>query len=243
MKHYGLIGYPLEHSFSKKYFQDKFEKENIDADYNLFPISNLDSLKKILKEHNLYGINVTIPFKQRIIPLLDSIDEVAQFVNAVNCVLIQNSKLIGYNTDVIGFEKSFFKIPIYKKSKALIFGSGGASNAVKFILQKHRIEYIVVTRNDIQGCIMYQDLNENIFNSHNILINCTPVGMFPNIDDTLPLPYHFINKNHFAFDMIYNPEKSKFLQFCEGEGARIQNGLEMLEIQAEASYAIWTQSK
>jgi shikimate dehydrogenase len=243
LKHYGLIGFPLEHSFSKKYFQKKFEKELVEADYELFPIVNLDSLEKLVKEKKLDGFNVTIPFKQRIIPMLNSIDEVAKKIDAVNCVVIENGKLIGFNTDVIGFEQSFFKIPISKKSKALIFGSGGAANAVKHVLREHHLEFMVVSRNDIQGTLMYQDLNEEIFESYNLLINCTPVGMYPNIEDTLPLPFHLIDKKHFAFDMIYNPEKSKFLQFCEGEGARIQNGIEMLEIQAEASYAIWSQKK
>lgn len=243
MLHFGLIGYPLSHSFSESYFRKKFETENINAIYKNYQIENPDSLKTIIEENNLDGINVTIPFKEKIIPYLDEIDEQAKSVGAVNCIRISNSKLTGYNTDVIGFQKCFLDfLPKEKKYKALVFGSGGSSKTVSFCLKKNNIPYLIVSRNKIEDTFQYKDIDENILKEYNLLINTTPVGMYPIIDDALPLPYQFINENHFAFDLIYNPEKTKFLFLCEQKNASIKNGLEMLHIQAEESYQIFIKS-
>lgn len=241
MKHYGLIGYPLTHSFSKKYFTNKFEKESIDACYDNFSITEINKIKKTIIENNLSGINVTIPHKETIIPYIDEIDNEAKKVGAVNCVKVIQDKLIGYNTDIIGFEKSFipFISSIKKNKKALVFGTGGANKAVIYVLKKHQIPFLQVSRNEILGGITYSEIDETIMNDFSILINTTPVGTFPKIEEVLPLPFHLITKNHFVFDMVYNPEKTKLLSIAENEGAHIKNGLEMLHIQAEESWKIW----
>lgn len=188
------------------------------------------------------GLNVTIPYKEKIIPYLHEIDPIAQQVGAVNCITIRKGRLKGYNTDVIGFEESLLKHLSLRHKKALIFGAGGASLAVRYVLQKHHVPFLHVSRNEINEGITYGDLTEALFNDYTILINTTPVGMYPDVNDLLPIPYGFVSDKHFAFDMIYNPEKTKFLTFCEKEGAQILNGYEMLIIQAEASYSIFTNS-
>lgn len=241
MKKYGLIGFPLSHSFSQKYFTHKFENEGIDATYENFPILELNKIKKLIFENKLDGINVTIPHKESILEYLDEINIDAKKVGAVNCVKIINGKLIGYNTDILGFEKSFipFIAPNKKHNKALIFGTGGANKAVVYVLKKHQIPFLQVSRNDILGGITYADIDEQIMQEYSILINTTPVGTFPKIEDVLPLPFHFITKNHFVFDLVYNPDKTKLLSIAENEDANIKNGLEMLEIQAEEAWKIF----
>jgi shikimate dehydrogenase len=239
LKHYGLIGYPLSHSFSETYFHEKFEREQILATYQNFAIPTLDELHNLVVTHSLNGFNVTIPHKQKIIPLLDSIDPIAAQIGAVNCVCVCNGKLVGFNTDYIGFEESLLplvKLPI----KAMVFGTGGASQAITYVLQKHQIPFLRVSRNEIEHGITYADLNEQYLNDYHLLINCTPVGMYPMMDEVLPIPYQWINAFHVAYDLIYNPAKTPFLQFCEAKGATIQNGLHMLEIQAEEAYKLFT---
>lgn len=239
MKHYGLIGLPLKHSFSKKYFDNKFRKENIQACYSNFEIAHCEKLHQLINENQLDGLNVTIPFKQQVIHYLDEIDEVAKQIGAVNCIQIKQRKLKGFNTDIIGFEKSLLETTQLKNKKALIFGNGGASKAVAFVLHKHDVPFYNVSRNEIQGGLTYRELTDSIIGEHQLLINTTPVGMFPKIDEELPIPYKAINHTHTAFDLIYNPEKTNFLTFCEAEGATIQNGLNMLHYQAEAAYEIF----
>jgi shikimate dehydrogenase len=241
MKHYGLIGYPLAHSFSRNYFEDKFVNERIDASYSNFEISNGDDLLRLIKEYSLDGFNVTIPHKVNIIQYLNKISDDANEVGAVNCVTVRNNVLKGYNTDVFGFEKAILETTNLKSKKALIFGTGGSSRAVAFVLQKHNVPFKYVSRNDSYNGFSYADLNEEILNEYLLLINTTPVGMFPNIDDALPIPYQFVTKQHVAFDLIYNPEQTKFLFNCEMEGAMVQNGYNMLIYQAEESYRIFTQ--
>jgi shikimate dehydrogenase len=241
IKKYGLIGYPLEHSFSKNYFTQKFKKEGIQATYENFSISDLDDLKTLLSKNDIDGFNVTIPHKESIIHFLDEIDVDAKKVGAVNCVKILNNQYIGYNTDIIGFEKSFipFISSIQTPKKALVFGTGGANKAVLYVLQKHQIPFLQVSRNDILDGITYADIDEKIMQEYSILINTTPVGMFPKVDEVLPLPFHLITKKHFVFDLVYNPAKTKLLSIAENEGAHIKNGLEMLHIQAEEAWKIF----
>jgi shikimate dehydrogenase len=241
MKKFGLIGYPLEHSFSKFYFTEKFKKEGIQATYENFSLSNIDNLKTILSQNKVDGFNVTIPHKESIIHLLDDIDSEAKIVGAVNCVKISNNQLIGYNTDIIGFEKSFlpFISAIQSRKKALVFGTGGANKAVVYILKKHQIPFLQVSRNEILYGITYTDIDEKIMQEYSILINTTPVGMYPKVEEVLPIPYHLITDKHFVFDLVYNPEKSKLLLIAENQGAQIKNGLDMLHIQAEEAWKIF----
>ena len=235
MKHYGLIGYPLSHSFSSSFFQQKFERKRIDASYRNFEITSLDELSELIDSQQLDGFNVTIPFKQKIIPWLTSLDVTATQIQAVNCVKVHHGKLHGYNTDCIGFENSL--LPLLKDQiKALVFGTGGASLAIIYVLQKHQIPFLRVSRNEIANSISYADINQQLLQNYKLLINCTPLGMFPHTEEVLPIPYSWINDSHVAYDLIYNPEKTSFLQFCEAKGATIKNGLEMLQIQAEAAY-------
>ncbi|MBP6624291.1 MAG: shikimate dehydrogenase [Chitinophagaceae bacterium] len=238
MKKFGLIGYPLGHSFSKSYFEEKFAEQHIEASYDNFPLKELNEIPALIQLNQIQGFNVTIPYKEKIIQYLDEIDEVAKLIGAVNCVQIKEGRLIGYNTDVIGFELSLMKI-MQQPIQALVFGTGGSAQAVKFVLRKHQIPFQSVSRNEAKDCITYADLDENVMKQYHLLINTTPVGMYPHIDQVLPLPYQFISKKHIAFDLIYNPPKTKFLTFCEAEGAHIKNGLEMLYYQADESWRIF----
>ncbi len=238
MKKFGLIGYPLGHSFSKSYFEDKFATQHIEASYENFPLKDIHEIRKFIVDHNLQGLNVTIPYKESIIDFLDEIDETANMIGAVNCIHVKNGQLKGYNTDVIGFENSFMKL-IHQPLSALVFGTGGSAQAVKFVLKKHQIPFQSVSRHEAKDCITYADLNEEIFKKYHLLVNTTPLGMFPHIDQALPIPYQYIHKNHVAFDLIYNPLKTKFLAFCEAEGALIKNGLDMLYCQADESWRIF----
>lgn len=236
MKTYGLIGKNISYSFSRNYFANKFKKENIkNSQYINFDIDNLSELNNIFNTDN-YGFNVTIPYKEVIIPYLDSLDFHAEKIGAVNTIKIENEKKIGFNTDWIGFKKSIEPLLNSHHTKALILGTGGASKAVIYALDQLKIETLMVSR---YGEISYEDLSEEIIQNHAIIINCTPVGTFPNVDAAPEIPYHFITKNHLAYDLIYNPAETLFLKKCKEKGAVVKNGLEMLEIQAEASWKIW----
>lgn len=238
MRHFGLIGNPLSHSFSKDYFNQKFEDEGIEATYSNFALEDLDQLRELVESHSLAGFNVTIPYKEKILSKLDWIHPTAKQIGAVNCVHVQHGRYLGYNTDIIGFEQSL-KLFYSGHGPALVFGNGGASKAVTFVLNLLNIAYLVVSRNEILNGITYADLNRTILESHPLLINTTPVGTYPNIDACLPITYKWLNSQHFVYDLVYNPAKSKFLHFCEAEGASIKNGYEMLVIQAEESYKIY----
>lgn len=236
MKTYGLIGKNISYSFSRNYFANKFKKEDIkNSQYINFDIDNLSELNNIFNTDN-FGFNVTIPYKEAIIPYLDSLDFHAEKIGAVNTIKIENEKKIGFNTDWIGFKKSIEPLLNSHHTKALILGTGGASKAVIYALDQLKIETLMVSR---YGEISYEDLSEEIIQNHAIIINCTPVGTFPNVDAAPEIPYHFITKNHFAYDLIYNPAETLFLKKCKEKGAVVKNGLEMLEIQAEASWKIW----
>ncbi len=241
---YGLIGYPLDHAFSKKYFEKKFSEENIEAcKYHLFPISEIQRLPRLLKSHpNLLGLNVTTPYKELVISYLDDLDPVALSIGAVNTITVMHvgDRLLlkGYNTDILGMEKMFDGIDL--PDKALVFGSGGSSRAVRHVLKLKGVKSLTVSRDPMyDDQITYEEVNKEVLMSHKLIINCTPVGMYPKSDARHNIPYQFIGKDHFAMDLIYNPEKSKFLEACEAQGASIKNGFQMLTEQADQAWNIW----
>jgi len=239
MKTYGLIGKNISYSFSRNYFNNKFKNENIsNSQYVNFDIDNLSELSNIFNINN-YGFNVTIPYKETIIPYLNSLDFHAEQIGAVNIIQIKKGKKIGFNTDWIGFKKSLEPLLKLHHTKALILGTGGASKAVIYALKQLQIQTLIVSRN---GEITYEDLSEEIIQNHTIIINCTPVGTFPDTDLAPEIPYQFITKNHLVYDLIYNPAETLYLKKCKENGAVTKNGLQMLEIQAEESWKIWNSS-
>lgn len=242
MRRFGLIGYPLEHSFSQKYFTNKFALEKItDCVYDLFPIHEIHELHTIFETHpDLCGLNVTIPYKQLVLRHLNSTINIPQGVRACNCIKVVDGKLIGYNTDVVGFEKSLTPLLKPCHTKALILGHGGSSVAVAFVLEKLGIEFLIVSREiHDHANITYADLNGSIVGSHKLIINTTPLGMFPKTKESPEVPYKFLTAEHLCYDLIYNPSTTQFLKQAEEFGARIKNGEEMLRLQAEESWAIW----
>ena len=243
MRQFGLIGYPLSHSFSKKFFTDKFLKEKIeDAQYELYPIEHIELFPGLVKSlPNLVGINVTIPYKEQVLPYLDELSDVVAETGACNCIHLVNEKLIGYNTDVIGFEKSLLKKLKPTHQKALVLGTGGAAKAVFYVLRKLGIEYIVVSRNAGLTTISYDQLDSTILETHTLIINTTPLGMHPQLDTAPDIPYENLSEKHYLFDLVYNPAKTVFLMKGEQQGASIENGADMLIDQAIASWEIWNQ--
>ena len=243
MNVYGLIGNPLVHSFSKKYFTEKFEKKNLDdCRFELYPLEAISEFPDLV-EHvkDLQGLAVTIPYKESVIAFLDEVQEDAKKIGAVNCIKITANKLTGYNTDHIGFERSLKPLLQLHHRKALVLGSGGSSKAVQYVLDKLNISFLVVTRNNIpaNGFINYDTIDERIMYEYPLIINCTPVGMFPNDAEQPPLPYHFLNKKNLLFDLVYRPAETRFLLSGKESGATVKNGFEMLLIQAEENWRIW----
>ena len=237
---FGLIGKNIDYSFSKKYFSEKFKKENLDCTYSNFDIENISLIESILQKNGISGYNVTIPYKQEIIKFLDEIDEVAKDIGAVNTIKKIDNKNIGFNTDCIGFEKSL--IPLIENKKpdsALILGGGGASKAVKYVLKKIKINYSTVSRKEGKSEFIYENLNDVIINRFKMIINCSPVGTFPNINKCPNIPYKHLTKEHILYDLVYNPIESLFLRKGRELGCETKNGLEMLEIQANESWRIW----
>lgn len=240
MRQFGLIGKNISYSFSKSYFADKFKNENIvDAVYNVFDLNTIDEVENVFKEEGLVGFNVTIPYKQEIIQYLDELSPEAKEIDAVNTVLIKNGKKIGYNTDCYGFLHSIQPLLTPKHQKALVLGNGGAAKAVYYILNQLNINYKIVSRNYIENNFTYEDINENVLNNYQIIINCSPVGTFPNVVNAPLLPYNYINANHLLYDLIYNPPLTKFLENGQNKGSIIKNGHEMLVLQAEKAWEIW----
>lgn len=241
MRAFGLIGKPLSHSFSKKYFTEKFIKENIvDCSYELFELQSIDELPHLISSHSeLHGLNVTIPYKEVVLPFLQQQNDIVKAIGACNCIKIVDGKLYGFNTDVLGFKKSLTAHLSQHHKKALVLGSGGASKAIKHVLTQLGIEYLQVSRTRSNDAIAYVDLNEDLLQSHTLIINTTPLGTFPNVETAPAIPYEFISNKHFLFDVVYNPAKTKFLLEGEKHGAQILNGLEMLVYQAEESWRIW----
>ncbi len=243
MRLFGLIGYPLSHSFSQKYFTEKFLREGIeDTVFENFSIPSIGNLSQIITNHPLLkGLSVTIPYKKMVISFLDVTTEAVQKTGACNCIKVHNEKLIGYNTDVIGFEVSFVKQLQPHHQEALILGTGGAASAVAFSLNKLGIEYRFVSRTKRGDNFIYTDLNEEILREYQVIINCSPVGTSPAVDENPQIPYQYLTSQHYLFDLVYNPAKTKFLSEGEKQGATIQNGYEMLVLQAEESWKIWNE--
>jgi shikimate dehydrogenase len=244
MKGYGIIGYPLTHSFSQKYFTEKFQQEGIeDCIYAVYPIRSIYEIKDIIKQNpDLRGLNITIPYKQSVLRYLYSSKNIPPGLSACNCIKITDGEAWGYNTDVTGFEQSLLPHLENHHTKALILGNGGAAEAVKFVLQKLNINYKIVSRKIHDDAVLtYPDLNEAIIKENLLIINTTPLGTFPDIVEYPDIPYQYLTPQHHLFDLIYNPGKTLFLQKGAGQGATIQNGYEMLLIQAEESWKIWNE--
>ena len=240
MREFGLIGRNISYSFSKSYFADKFINENIvDAVYNVFDLQQIDEVEKVFATEGLVGFNVTIPYKQEIIPFLDELSPEAKTIGAVNTVLIKNGKRIGHNTDCYGFHHSILPLLDSHHKKALVLGNGGAAKAVFYILDELNIAYKIVSRTTLENQFTYDDLDKEIISQHQIIINCSPVGTFPNIENAPLLPYQFISEKHLLYDLIYNPPVTKFLENGQNNGAKIKNGHEMLVLQAEKAWKIW----
>lgn len=234
---FGIIGYPLSHSFSPAYFQEKFKREKINAQYKAFELKNITEFSELLKQQKeLIGFNVTVPYKQDIIQYLDALSAEAAEVGAVNCVYIKEGLLKGYNTDIIGFEKSLRPLLKNRHKKALILGSGGASLAVQYVLRSLDISFLTVSRTQHTT---YEMLDEQMMKEHLLIINTTPLGMYPQIQEAPQIPYQFLTPKHLLYDLIYNPEETKFLAHGKQHGAVVKNGFEMLHIQAEESWKIW----
>ncbi len=242
MRKFGLIGFPLGHSFSKKYFTDKFEKLQItDAEYDLYPIELVEKLDDIIASNpELEGVNVTIPHKETVIALLDDLSDEARQIGAVNCIRIKNGLKTGYNTDAFGFQQSIKPFLEPQHDRALILGTGGASKAVSYVLSKIGIDHLFVSRNPkASNELGYDQLNEMVMRHHKLIINTTPIGTFPSVDQCPDIPYEFMTEGHFAVDLVYNPEKTLFMQKSAEKGAMILNGYPMLQQQAEKSWEIW----
>ena len=241
MKRYGLIGHPLKHSQSRHYFNEKFEYEGLDCLYQHFDLKSLEELQEVMDRYpDLCGFNVTIPYKEAIIPLLDDIDPVAKAVGAVNVLKITEGKLIGYNTDVYGFEQLLNRAINGKTIEhALILGTGGASKAVQYVLRQKGIAYALVSRDATKGDYTYDTLTDEILNQNHLIINTTPLGMFPHIDDFPDLHYQGLSKKHVLIDLIYNPKETSFMELGKSWGAKAYGGLQMFEEQAKKTWEIF----
>lgn len=243
LRKFGLIGKQLSHSFSAEYFLQKFNNEGIhNAIYKAYELQETE-LKDFLYSTECIGLNVTIPYKESIIPFLDEMDEVAEKISSVNTIKVyRNGLKKGFNTDHLGFSKSLNNWNLPNLSKAMILGNGGASKAIRFVLKNLGISITQVSRVTKQGCLTYEELKESHIQEHQLIINCTPLGMYPNIDSSPFIPYHAIGNEHFIYDLVYNPTSTQFMEKARLQGAQIKNGLEMLQIQAEESWKIWNDS-
>jgi len=247
MKRYGIIGKSLSHSYSQQYFTKKIQKNNIlNAEYALIPIDNITEVKEILNNPTFFGFNVTNPFKKVIIPFLDDITVAAQEIGAVNCVIKNENRWIGHNTDVVGFEQTMQKVESLlrstsknKKHKALILGTGGASKAVGYVLMQKNIPFQLISRTKTENTLTYSEISHFIINHHTLIINTTPLGMFPNVKQMPPIPYSALNGKHILIDLIYNPAETLFLKEGKKRGAPTINGMEMFTAQAEKSWELF----
>jgi shikimate dehydrogenase len=240
MRTFGLIGYPLSHSFSVRYFAEKFSRENIaDAVYENFPLESIEELTILLRNKELSGLNVTIPYKESVIEYLDELDPFAEAIGAVNCIKFTNGKLKGFNTDIFGFGESLKQYLAGQRPDALILGTGGSSKAVSHALDEIGIKYHFVSRRKKAEWFTYHDLTAEVMAAHKLIINTTPIGMFPLSESKPELPYHFLSPEHYLYDLIYNPDETAFMHEGALRGAHTKNGLEMLYIQAEKNWQIW----
>src|SRR4051812_38347611 len=245
MRTFGIIGFPLSHSFSQRYFTQKFEQEGItDAVFKNYAIKDIDELENVLaSEPTLQGLAVTIPYKKAILPFLNTATDAVEQMGACNCIRIKDFNLTGYNTDIIGFEESFKTYLQSQHTKALVLGSGGAAAAVEYVLRKRGIEYHVVSRRALpeKNIIDYNAVDADLLQQYTVIINCTPLGTYPNVDEAPELPYQLLTSQHYLFDLVYNPPLTKFLALGQAQGATIKNGYDMLTIQAEHNWRIWNE--
>jgi len=242
MKRYGLIGYPLSHSFSQRYFTEKFEREGITGcTYSNFSLSSIDELPAVLADPELHGLNVTIPYKQQVLRFLTAMSPVVESIGACNCIKIDGASRVGHNTDVVGFERSLVKKLGSHHQQALILGTGGAAKAVEWVLDQLGIAYRSVSRTPRPdtGDLAYDDLDAGLVACYTLIVNTTPLGMYPEVDEYPPLPYEGIGPRHYLYDLVYNPERTQFLKRGAARGAVVENGHEMLLLQAEESWRIW----
>ena len=243
MDKYGLVGKDISYSFSRDYFKNKFEKEQITASYQNFDLPSLSNFREVItKEAQLKGLNVTIPYKEAILPFLDQIDEQAANIGAVNTIQIKNRRLVGYNTDCFGFMKSLFPLLEKQHTDALILGTGGASKAICYALKSLGIDYTFVSRNPSKGNLSYTEVTQEVLQKNFLIINCTPLGTYPNLDEAPAIPYDFLDHRHLLFDLVYNPPLSTFLANGKVRGSKLCNGQKMLEYQAERSWQIWNEA-
>ena len=239
MLKFGLLGRSLGHSFSKSFFTNYFVTNHIDAIYENIEIENIEDFTNVLKQ-NFSGLNVTSPYKEEVIPFLDGLDDVAKDIAAVNAIVIKNGKSIGFNTDAYGFQQSIKPFLSNKHERCMIFGTGGASKAVSYVLKTLGIDVIFISRNPkLKNEFSYEEVNDNMLNACKLVVNCTPVGTFPNSDEQVDIPYESLTKSHLVVDLIYNPQKTKLLEKAEQAGAMILNGESMLRHQALKSWEIW----
>ena len=245
MKRYGLIGHPLKHSFSRDLFTEKFEYEGLDCRYQNFDLKTIEELHDVMERYpDLCGFNVTIPYKEAIIPFLDDIDETAKQVGAVNVVKIENGKLKGYNTDVYGFEQLLARAINGKAIEhALLLGTGGASKAVQYVLKQRQIPYSIVSRSSEKGDFTYDTLTDAILKQNHLIINTTPLGMAPRIDDFPDIHYQALNNKHILIDLIYNPKETAFMSLGKTWGAKVYGGMQMFEEQAKKTWELWQETK
>lgn len=240
MSTYGLLGRDIGYSFSRNYFSNRFEKENLPHHYINFDLKSIEELKEVLKNKEIHGMNVTIPYKEEVIPYLDTLDPIAKEIGAVNVIKFENNgKLTGYNSDYYGFTESLKPLLTPKVKKALILGTGGASKAIAYALEKLDIEYTFVSRNPDFKELSYNDLDEDIIRDFKLIINCTPLGTHPKTQNHPDIPFEHLGENHILYDLIYNPEETTFMRKGKERGAQTINGLRMLVLQAERSWEIW----
>ena len=246
MKRFGLIGYPLGHSFSAKFFTEKFSREGIDASYSLYELPDIGNLMELLAEYpDIEGLNVTIPYKEQVLPYLTDITPEAKAIGAVNVIKISHdpdgnvTALKGFNTDAPAFARTVAPMLPLEAVSALVFGTGGASKAICAGLDALGVSYTPVSRTAASGRLTYDDLTEEVMAANRLLVNCTPLGMSPNKDTCPPIPYNFVSREHIAYDLVYNPEDTLFMQKCAAQGAAVKNGLDMLHLQALLAWKIW----
>ena len=240
MRKFGLVGYPLTHSFSQRYFTEKFEREGIaDSVYSNFSLEFIGDLAAVLADAELCGLNVTIPYKQQVMSFLDSLSPVVEAIGACNCIRIEGGRRFGHNTDVVGFEQSLVKKLSGHHRRALVLGTGGAAKAVEWVLRRLGIDFLSVSRAVGPGAIGYADVDAALLDTHELIVNTTPLGMYPNVSVCPPLPYEAFTPRHYLFDLVYNPARTLFLENGEARGAVVENGYEMLVLQAEESWRIW----
>lgn len=237
----GLIGKNISYSFSKKFFENKFQKLMLTKySYDIFDLNDISEVEALLETENLIGLNVTIPYKEKVIPYLNELSDEAKKIGAVNTILIKDGRTKGFNTDAVGFEKTLLLHKKDNHSSALILGDGGAAKAVKYVLNKHGVTYQSVTRS---GNLNFENITAEIVKDHSLIIQCTPVGTFPNVDDCLKFPFEGLTKDHLVIDLIYNPNYTSFLKIAAENGAKTANGFYMLEQQAEKAWEIWNVQK